>query len=1224
MAEEKESTDPLYFREAVNLLCGKDNAELIATILDDYQPEKTLLFSTFLVKQYYDVLDLQNYTGVKLCVVKRLPFVYENKNNSQKLKLLFDGRFVKPRVVQNYNLLQCYDESEREWMKNQKKEEQRFSQLPLDLYRLVFMVLDEKDQLVGHYPNIQLRPRLSQDANFRKTKFLAQPLASLLPFPPQQPLPLHDPESYEETVQFLEKYDTSGIVYVRLCVSSGSKPRFFEWIRNKITAKDDKYVYIEAFTDSNYRLAFRNYEPDPIDTKQEDMFEAMKLQKLQDEMTPNAFQANKSCSVSVSSTGLNLAFRLGSINSTQLNHMARQLSKYVGSLHLEHDDKGHPRYVTYSDNAGYKSFELKCEEKHKQFTNNQWTQLFDYAFARQAQLEIKKLEILQPALQTLQVMSAATAAWSPWKNALFSLQRAARRLTVLVYSQDDSILHELKLYFAHYYAIKKKNKRGSKQVSFKSTAQNDLVALVVPEMMLLHLGAYYNDVDEKILFPLTLPKHFVRHEIETLKRQPYVTVTPDQTNITAYRYFWHRSESRCFELRKLWFTFVSQLLKEFEFDLSSLPFVNLSMLSYQLVWFRLSRLAGPLYHAIEKVKPFNEDLLREFCRGGYSYSCNDKLECGQPIWPDQQLDAAAADNANTCLELDLISSYGWAASRVAVPTGFGVGYIYNAHKETSAELVPNASSIGSGNLLNKTDPFNRQTSFEFLVVYSVIYDVMCATAVHEKRIHACYSNYHPLGYLKIGPYPIDLAIVFTDGSLLLVQADGKFYHGCDTCPPLGRYVGEKTHQQVRSHTETRDAFIREWAETVNVAKCQKDFVTYRRVVDCHEPEFFKSALLKKFHSNAKLAPLVEPYPTKPTLCVEDLDLCNKNLTFVAIVKGKCNSVCGKPLFVWSAETGRQTRLTETGPDQDFLLTRDTYECLKQAPHNFTVTSMTACFFYRKCDTLNRVFENMVVQRAKHKAAVLDAGLVRAAFLKHVINRACGFFGWNQRKNNSKTNCTLVTKLPGIHPALVQIDFAGEIENTFYYTAIRQSFKQSRVGTKRSAANAALPLFVSILEMGKLRLLQVLTFLEMHISPTKWRHLYTNVDNLILAIAAPSLIETIDDPDKRRAFEQESPLYFAVDQPGCVKLEWSVGPEDEWKFVSPLVQNWTVLTASATDSGRHKNTCFNKVSTLKSYETSCKLLAKTKCQVEQVRRVNKLAGLETKVTTFTFNNDCSGN
>jgi hypothetical protein len=141
-------------------------------------------------------------------------------------------------------------------MENQKKEEQRFSQLPLDLYRLVFMVLDEKDQLVGHYPNIQLRPRLSQDANFRKTKFLAQPLASLLPFPPQQPLPLHDPESYEETVQFLEKYDTSGIVYVRLCVSSGSKPRFFEWIRNKITAKDDKYVYIEAFTDSNYRLAF--------------------------------------------------------------------------------------------------------------------------------------------------------------------------------------------------------------------------------------------------------------------------------------------------------------------------------------------------------------------------------------------------------------------------------------------------------------------------------------------------------------------------------------------------------------------------------------------------------------------------------------------------------------------------------------------------------------------------------------------------------------------------------------------------------------------------------------------------------------------------------------------------------------------------------------------------------------------------------------------------------
>jgi hypothetical protein len=29
-------------------------------------------------------------------------------------------------------------------------------------------------------------------------------------------------------------------------------------------------------------------------------------------------------------------------------------------------------------------------------------------------------------------------------------------------------------------------------------------------------------------------------------------------------------------------------------------------------------------------------------------------------------------------------------------------------------------------------------------------------------------------------------------------------------------------------------------------------------------------------------------------------------------------------------------------------------------------------------------------------------------------------------------------------------------------------------------------------------------------------------------------------------------------------------------------------------------------------------------VEQVRRVNKLAGMETKVTTFTFNGSCCGN
>lgn len=1211
MEEEKESTARLDCLKALKLLCD-DNPALEKEIQSDFRFRPEDSFKVFLKKQFYDAVDLQYLTNTKLLVVQET--VYPDRHTHQKL--LFDGRFALDRNQDSTTDADAAAAAPTDSPHPKRKKKQDC------IPRNVFLVLNAKEELVLHCSDITLLKPLSHHANFRSAKYPIQSLASLMPTPVAD-ADADDPTDYKETVKFLKRHDPTGSVSVRLCFKLGARPKNHIWIKSVVPA--GSVIFVEAVPDANYKLAFRkrdeppqppppdwllDLQPQPTETAEED--------------TPlNAFKANRSCAVSVSSNGLNLAFRLGVICVDTLATLSHQLADAAGSLHVDNDDQGHPRCVTYSDRFGSQSFELRCDDKWIDYTERQYDALFTLLFERQEMMERHKLNSLRPVLQLLQTVCAHSAFWSPWKKALFSLQRAARQLTVVTFAPDDAVLHNIKIYFAHFVAAKKKKAKGRKNVTFHSTLQNNLVALTVPELMLLHVGAYYIDVDESDLFSggddTTPPPYPIAHARADFHHQPKLAAYGNSQ--PPWTYCIRRGKKRCEELRRLWTSLNAQLLEEFTFDLASLPFTNLSTLAFQLVWFKVALVAGPLHHALEKVKPFNDDLLRHFCKGGFSYSCRDRLECGRPIWPSDNptsQEVAAAAAASSIFEADLNSSYGWSASQTHAPTGFGVGYVHDVHKD-QPQPPPDSQSLGSGTTLTRTDLFSRHTGFEFLAVYNVIYTALVHYKWQDgKRILFCYSNYHSLGFLKIGPYPVDLAIVFTDGTLAIYQMDGIYFHGCDTCPPLASYAGGISSP--RAKTLARDAFLREWIDRVNLERGGQDnFATYTVITDCHHPEFEKKHLLQRFRLLTELVDLVDPYPTSRYMTVRDLDTCDPRLAFVAIVKGQCGGNSGtsgfgnaKPLFLFSKEE-RQERYSETGPDQDLLLTRDMYDYLRRA-HGFTVSTMTACFFYRKCTSLNGVFRELVDRRASHKAA---SRAMQAAFLKHVVNRACGYFGLNQRKNATRTTCTLVTGLQNAHPAMVKVQEAGCVAGTEYFTLIRHTKNQALLASndKRAAGAAALPLFICIVEMGKLRLAQMLHFIESHVSPSRCRYLYSNVDNYLYCLAGPTLDATVD-PDKRESFERQRADYFS-DAPGACKLEWTVGPEEKWKFITPMMHNWS-LVGESSHNDRHKMSCLVGLSALESYETSVKMFEKTTFDVRQVRRVNKLAGMDTKIINFVFN------
>ncbi|MFY8214355.1 MAG: hypothetical protein ACOVKJ_07835, partial [Flavobacterium sp.] len=735
-------------------------------VLDDLGCRQEDIFLDFLKQQPGNALELQHKMNIRLVAVQQFPV----KNKNLKNLLVFDGRFVPP------SLLHIGQEEKKEKEKKEEKEKEKeknmqqlLSSPPLKKLKknndaiaspalLVCWLFDHHKKLVGQFDSVKKLPLLYQKLNYYKSKHLIQPLKHLLSSCTAAAATAttvaaagvttmttattttrnvdnddddddnnDDDRIFQNLTTFeeikfalLQHLATANKLYknvvVSLCVSLGNRPwriPLVEWKSLETESLPFEMCRLDALPGPNYKLVFR-FHTLPKFPKENVAFNSV--------LPPTSFACpkmksyNRSSAVSVFSTGLNQAIRLGCILQRDFKNASHQLALLAGAMHFDFDDAGQIRCATYTDVYTKQFFEFKgcnriagLQMDTAMYNDSQWQQLFAFLWSRHEKLQQDKLAHLKPVLEACEKMCPANCTlWNPWKSCLLSLQRCAKRLTVVVFSPNDSVLHAIKIQFAHFIHLKKAKYLGPKKVNLKLTQKNDLIALCTPEIMLVNIGEYYKDCTEQDLFPAvakTTPPPFIQPNITNLKHHPKMTMLnyyegadgnmyhASQENATTYCRV--RGQRLSHALGHLWCSLVGQLESQFEFDLASLPFTPFSGLAFQLVWYKYCRAAGPMHHGLEKMKPFYNDLIRQHCRGGYSFSCKDRVDCGKPLRQKQKqqqqqqqqqqpqhFDCKQKQNdARTLLELDIVSSYGFAASSMQAPTGFCVGYIYNVDKK---------------------------------------------------------------------------------------------------------------------------------------------------------------------------------------------------------------------------------------------------------------------------------------------------------------------------------------------------------------------------------------------------------------------------------------------------------------------------------------------------------------------------------------------------------------
>jgi hypothetical protein len=1007
---------------------------------------------------------------------------------------------------------------------------------------LVCLVFDSAGRVLKQTDQVSQLPRLGND-NFKRCH-PRQPLWKLLKLSaePTGPPPPDDPTNRKEAVALLGKYGKLDFCNLHCAPRSYRKFRAEMWN----VAEGREQIHVEAFTTRDYSIGFRERKC-KIDTYKNPLPAPAFMKKEHEEPKAAAadwFAKNKSSAVSVKLAGLNQALNLGLISEQEFSDMSRELGKWIGALWIElcggeeEEDKIKVRYLAYQD-----------ANRDCTFKPDDWQSVFDYIFARREMASINKSRILRPLLDKLDVYPTKNCN-SLWKQCLLSITRYINNFKILL--QNEEALHAIKVPFAHYVREKKtKNFRG---VGMQASATNELVALITAQVTLFSMSGFV---------PMEKPP-----VLEMKKQGGQLRELAKRGKILAK------------SMHLQWREFGANWMNLFSLDIHcEARYQNLSNLSFTGVWLAYTRRAGPMHHGLEKTKGAYEEMLRHHSHGGFTFSCEAKLDAGQPLFG-----GGGGEPARTILELDFISSYPAACSNMQVATGFAVGY----------------QKTGN-NLLVRCDPVARHRTFEFKSVYYTLFKLLNESSSSSSPIRSVYSNFHQLGVFYVGKFPLDLVVVYSDGRMQMYNFDGNFAHGCPSCPALSMsYTGFQTREQVEKKTTDRDAFLRQWISGLA-------HISYTVLTDCHDADYTQWALDHAFGTVPELIELVKGIPGANSMTIQEvLDIDPAaNLTYLAVVSGHCSATT-KPLLLAPSAGGGSKLLDRnwrrSNEAREVLLTRQFLEYLMR-DHQFEVTDVSCIIFYKTCTVLSDIYKQLVRQRTTALPARRD-------LLKKVGNFSCGYFGLNAVKYAVSWKYTLVAERPHKYdPFTCEMMPVGKVGRQTYYFLK----KRKRQRNFNRQCQSALPLFVSVVEYGKLRMSQALCFLDKVLRPSSFSHLYSNVDNLILALSGPLLDDCVA-AERFDEYLREKQQYFEFGEPGHLKLEWKMSSPD-WRFVSGMTQNYALVSETAS---RHKNSALNGITSMEGYEAACSLLEKRRVCFEQERRTNKLANLNTVVKTFVFN------
>lgn len=1019
------------------------------------------------------------------------------------------------------------------------KYDSRFAMYGNISYPVKIWILDEHGQVLNMFNDIALCPPIhnNNNRNFKNTTLLS----NLLSLGKKEP----DPKNYSETIDFLKRHNKDTSVTILHHFSSGKQSFTQFW--NKACSTT---LVVDVFTTSSLKLGFR------INTQKTQTKPLFSNLQTNDEiiLSDSVTQANRSSAVSVKLTGLNLAFNLACCSESELKVFSLELGKCAVFMWMEYDNQFNARYVTLYSRNQFFQIEIK--------NTNDWKKVFDYINKEKIFLRQQKQKILSSLLFRLEKINNEVP--TLFKTCLTQLKTCIFHLKIIVFSTDDTALHALKLYFAHYLELQLGKKfRG---IGLNANAKNDLIMLTAPELTFLNLNMY---LKEDVLPKNVLCTPIISSNIKNLKKQP------QQENMTCLFLCKQRGKQIAPALLNTWLTIGSFFMTHFTFDIFSMYFVSLSLLSYQTIWTKYSRKAGIFHHALEKTKIAYEKIFRSFSNGGYSYSCQDTLNCGEPLHKQGQL-------ASTILELDINSSYGFAGSNIQTPKGFCNAFIDTNH-----------------NMLKLCEPVARHQTFEFLSVYYTLW------LLQQKKIliQTVYSNFHQNGLFRVGKYPLDLTVIVQNGDIYMYQFDGDYIHGCrQGCDSLYSYVNNKTRQEVEQASAKRDEIILSWCKNMSN-------VYYYVITNCHDVDYSMKSLKQSFDNNVTLNQLVNGYPTSKIITKDDVLFSSNELTFIIVLSGYVPHLPNRnePLkaLVLRNKTSNWTRNTFT-EKEPILLTKDYLQWLIKK-FNFQVTKIHQVFFYKKCDILNTLFQELVNLRMS-----IDILPSTKQLLKNVINFACGYFGLNNQKLKP-SKLKLVTKIGKRFDVTKQnLLIESSIENVDFY--IKQNVQKTKSISKMPFS--PVPIFVMIIEFGKLRMSQILCFFDKYFVPSQYQHLYSNIDNVVIALSTPTVDEAVN-PLYFLQYQNEKQNMFQPTMPGHLKLEWVLFQNQRWKFISPKIMNYAVV-ASDSNYSTHKNSAINNQTAEQAYATALDLFNKKTVKINQTRRVNKLLNKDVKITTFVYN------
>ena len=981
-----------------------------------------------------------------------------------------------------------------------------------------------------------------------------------------------EPQNAFELKQTLEKYNLLSQTNVYYCISLVPQQEM-PWVMGHFDSLVAPLCFL-AYTKPDLTVGYAFRQPKNISHHSLPIFEEKR--EFEDCPEPDANTSNRRVSVNVKMTSLLLAYKLGLCHYQDMIDMSNALSQCVGAIWVTFDEERHIRHALYKDYCTEKMIELKCSN-NCEWNVKAWSDFFKFIQTRAQKIKENKEAILSLLLEKLKPFASVTVR-SLWSQCIGHLKSVINKFKVFVFCHDDTVLHHLKVPIAGVFRSPK-----SKGVFVHTLANHTITALTTSTVVFINLAEYFNYngktfqpyCDDDVLWKVaqnwlshrgedSLTSWWnpeLKHKISSIKNQPKIF------GETCYAYVKTRSQRNALAILDLWYALTHFMVTHFSYDLAAQSHQSLSKMSFDIVWLSYAEEAGPFAHALENLHPHSVFKLRPWCKGGFSYSFEGYLKKGLPMQEEKE-------EAKSIRELDISSAYGYSGMSMSTAKGFGIAFGENVKIQ------------------------KRHRSFEYR---ATMYTIFKISILEGKSIRSVFSNYSPLGLVYIGKHAIDLVVVLQDNTFRLIQFDGHFCHGDYTrphCPSLSRYANDKTRAQCEQQTIERDETILNWLMSVNNPNS-----TYEVITDCCHSEYSNANLAKAFNLYHPLKDMVQGLD-KLDGTIQCVDF--SQITFLAIVTGHITKnhhhLEFGPIFVTGDEANQPTI---TGGK--LLLTSNYYQYLTQY-FGFQITSIEWIIYYKLCDDLPKVFKKLVSMRNE----VLK-GSSKDALLKTIVNYACGYFGLNHSKQ-AKMTARIAYKLPKrfniYKDDVTPLDPFG-----MQPLLLIQSY--SRTKQNQYLCKTPLVLFIQIIEYGKLRLNKVIQCLQWHLRPTAMHILYSNVDNIIVALSEDNFFAALKDStyDGKISFSLEWNTFFGKG-PGMLKQEWCHSADEDWKFVSPCRMFHVVLTKQEEES-HHKSTFFTGLPSLEAFKIAMAVLKKQNIQVVQEKKKDKLASTDTHLVTYNF-------